>query len=168
MNFKWAWAELITNIKKIHLSCLTRSLLIRDWYHRQTPNSIQFTKKYQTRLGTKNTENHYIIDALVYSIHSDNTDISYCDNLTIWLIFWQFDWHYQTDLKRSWLIWSDFDRSGRISTDLGRSQQIWGDLNRSGQISTDLGRFDVVDIWDSWHLTLLTFDILVIWHFTYK
>ena len=61
--------------------------------------------------------------------------------LTIWFISWQFDWYfdnlidiltiwltfwnYQTDLIRSWLIWSDFYRSGDISTDLGRSGQIW-------------------------------------------
>ena len=70
-------------------------------------------------------------------------DIWYCDNLTIWSTFWQFDWHF--DIIRE--ISLDLDWSGEIWTDLGRSQQICWDLNRSGLTFT------------FWHLTLLTFDI---------
>ena len=80
------------------------------------------------------------------------------DNLTIWLTFW----HYQTDLIRSWLIWSDFNRSGQISTDLGRFDIV--DIWHCWHLT--LFKFDIVDIWHCWHLTLLTVDIWYCWHLT--
>ena len=104
-----------------------------------------------------------------------------CDNLieilTIWLTLWQFDRY----LDNSREILTDLGRSWQILIDLGISQQIWEDLDRSVQISTDLGRsayilhfdiltlltlltFDIVDIWHCWHLTLSTFDIVYIWY----
>ena len=115
----------------------------------------------------KNTENQYTIDALtLYTLHTLIIhDIWYCDNLTIWLTFWQFDilifWHF--DILTFWHFYNF------TWLTISHCWQFYIVDNFTLLTLLTFGDFDIFTFWQIenlkiWHFTYDNLTLLTIWH----